>query len=206
MAPWEKFFNEKISRIFNEKKFVVDIGGGLRILKNKGNRYDESKKWIFDLMVKNGVGYRVLDPTPDYNPDIIGDIHNLPFADNSQDAIICIAVLEHVENPAKACREMHRVLKLGGYCFVYLPFLYYYHAEKGYYRDYWRFTKDSIDFLFKDFSVIEKQNIRGAIGTWLHLSPFGRLGFLVKATNFMDIILKKIDSNSVSGYSIFLIK
>lgn len=206
MAPWEKFSNEKISKIFNEKKSVIDIGGGLRILKDRGNRHDESRKWIFDLMVKKGVDYKVLDSMPDYSPDIVGDIHNLPFPDNSQEAIVCLAVLEHVENPIKACQEMYRILKQGGYCFIYVPFLYYYHAEKGYYRDYWRFTKDSIDILFKDFSVVEKQNIRGAIATWLHLSPFGRVSFLAKAADLTDIIFKKINSNSPSGYSVFLIK
>ncbi len=88
----------------------------------------------------------------DYNPDIIGDIHNLPFADNSIEAIVCLAVLEHVENPFKACAEIHRVLKPGGFCLITLPFLYYYHAEKGYYKDYWRFTKDAVELLFQDFS------------------------------------------------------
>jgi len=55
--------------------------------------------------------------------------------------------LEHVENPIKAAREMYRALKPNGYCFVYVPFLYYYHAEKGYYGDFWRFTEDSTKYM-----------------------------------------------------------
>src|SRR3989338_6562967 len=135
MSPWDQFFREKIEKIFTDKGSVIDIGGGLRLNAKKGNRQDPSRSWIAPLAAK--VKYTVTDAVPDYSPDIVVDIHNLPFSDNSQDAIICIAVLEHVENPIKACGEIYRVLKPGGYCFIYVPFLYYYHAEKGYYKDYW---------------------------------------------------------------------
>lgn len=204
MTRWDRFFRDKITKIFTDKKSIIDIGGGLRISKEKGNRYDKSRKWILPLLKK--ADYRVLDPVPDYNPDIVGDIHNLPFADNSQDAIICIAVLEHVENPIKACEEVYRVLKPGGYCFIYVPFLYYYHAETGYYHDYWRFTKDTVDMLFKNFSLVDKQNVRGAFATWIKNSPLGRINFIMKCSQLLDKLFKKENSNQVSGYNIFLIK
>ncbi|MFH1523293.1 MAG: methyltransferase domain-containing protein [Patescibacteria group bacterium] len=204
MTPWDKFSQEKIKKIFNEKKSIIDIGGGLRVSKEKGNRHNEKSEWILPLLEK--VNYKILDPVNDYNPDIIGDIHNLPFTDNSQDAIICIAVLEHVENPTKACYEIYRVLKPGGYCFVYIPFLYYYHAQKGYYKDYWRFTKDTINLLFKDFSKIEVRAVRGAIETWLKISPLGRFKLVLKIAYFFDRLTGKIKSNQVSGYNIFLTK
>ncbi|MBI5045445.1 MAG: class I SAM-dependent methyltransferase [Candidatus Niyogibacteria bacterium] len=206
MAQWDDFFKQKITKIFTEKKSVVDIGGGLRISKEKGNRYDASRKWILDLARARGVDYKILDPSDAYHPDIVGDIHNLPFGDDSQDAIICVAVLEHVEDPMRAVREIRRVLKPGGHCLCYVPFLYYFHAEKGYYHDYWRFTKEAVDLLFKDFSSVEKQSVRGAIGTWIHLSPLGRSKFFVKMAEWMDVLLKKSDSAQVSGYSVFAIK
>lgn len=206
MYSWEIFFKEKLTIILSDKRSIVDIGGGLRISKEKGNRYDESRKWISNLIAENAVDYKVLDPTPEYDPDIVGDIHHLPFADNSQDAIVCIAVLEHVEDPIRACKEIHRTLKPGGYALAYLPFLYYFHAERGYYHDYWRFSKEAVDLLFKDFSVLEKQSVRGAIATWLHISPLGRMKLLVKIANVMDRIFGKMNSAQVSGYSVFLIK
>ena len=159
MIKWDTFFKEKIVRIFSDKKTVIDIGGGLRIDISKNNRIDESRAWIRPYASK--VDYKVMDPVPTYHPDIVGDIHKMPFADNSIDAIICIAVLEHVENPILAAAEIKRVLKTGGYAFVYVPFLYYYHAEKGYYGDYWRFTKDTIAFLFKGFKTVEISPVRG---------------------------------------------
>lgn len=172
--------------------------------KDKNNRYSTKNAWILPLMAN--VDYKVLDPVPDYNPDIVGDIHDLPFTDNSLDAITCIAVLEHVKNPFKAVEEMHRVLKPGGYCFVFVPFLYYYHPMKGYYNDYWRFTSDGIDELFKEFSMMEKKNVRGAIETWIHLSPLARYTLPNKIGSLLDRIAKKINSNQTSGYYIFLIK
>ena len=96
MNAWEKFADEKLRKIVNEKKTVIDIGGGLRISQKVGNRYDRQRQWLADLIRKNEVAYKVLDPVPDYHPDIVGDIHQLPFADNSQEAIVCVAVLEHV--------------------------------------------------------------------------------------------------------------
>lgn len=204
MTPWEKFYKEKISKIFTEKKRIIDIGGGLRVIKEKNNRYDAANEWIRPLIEK--VDYKILDPVPDYNPDIIGDIHDLPFPDSSEDAIICIAVLEHVENPIKAYQEIYRALKPGGYCLIYVPFLYYYHAEKGYYGDYWRFTKDTLRMLSKPFSSFEIVPVRGAIETLVRLTPLGRNTLLNPLWHFLDRITGKLQSDQVSGYYVFLIK
>lgn len=204
MKPWELFFKNKVNQIFTEKKSVVDIGGGLRVAKDRNNRYDKTREWILPYF--KTVEYRILDPVPDYNPDIVGDVHSLPFADNSQDAIICIAVLEHVEDPIKACHEIFRTLTPGGYAFVYVPFLYYYHAEIGYYKDYWRFTEDALRMMFKDFSHLEICPVRGALGTWIKLSPLGRFKFVENLFYLFDKVFGKINSKQVSGYNIFLVK
>lgn len=39
------------------------------------------------------------------------DIHDLPFEDDSFDAVVCISILEHVPYPLKAIQELKRVLK-----------------------------------------------------------------------------------------------
>lgn len=200
----DTFFEDRIRRIFTEKKRVVDIGGGLRILKKKGNRYDPRRAALIPFLER--VEYLVLDPVPDYDPDIVGDIHSLPFSDNSQPAIVCESVLEHVEDPIRAAKEMHRVLESGGYLYVYVPFLFYYHAEKTYYKDYWRFTKDAVEVLFKDFSHVEIQRARGPIETLVHLSPLGRVRYMNRIARFFDRAFGKTKSNQVSGHSIFAIK
>jgi len=202
--PWDLFFREKVTKIFQEKKVVVDIGGGLRVSREKGNRYDKNREWIRELLEK--VDYKVMDPVDTYKPDIVGDIHNMPFSDNSLEAVLCIAVLEHIENPIKACQEIYRVLSPGGYCFAYVPFLYYYHAERGYYGDYWRFSKDTIQHIFKPFKTIEVEPVRGAIETLLRLTPFGRISILSAIAYYLDRITGKYKSNQVSGYYVFLVK
>lgn len=204
ITPWSKFFEARITKIFTESKNVLDIGGGLPVAKDKNNRYSKKDEWILPLLAN--VDYKVLDSVSDYNPDIVGDIHDLPFADNSLDAITCIGVLEHVKNPFKAVEEMHRVLKPGGFCYVSVPFLYYYHPVKDYYNDYWRFTGDGIDELFKEFSSMEKINIRGAIETWVNLSPLAKYKLPNKIGSLLDRMANKITSNQTSGYNVFLIK
>lgn len=199
--PWDEFHREKLIKIFTEKKKVVDIGGGLRIDPEKNNR-GKQNDWL-DAYRKN-VEYVVLDKVPDYNPDIVGDIHRLPFADNSIDAIVCIAVLEHVEEPQKAVREMYRVLKPGGYCYIYAPFLFYYHPQHGYYSDFYRFTQDGFRYMTKDFSHVEIQNVRGAFATILNLFPF--FSKRTELFDYVDKVTGKMSSHQTSGYNVFCVK
>jgi ubiquinone/menaquinone biosynthesis C-methylase UbiE len=41
----------------------------------------------------------------------VGDIYKLPYKDNSFDAVLCCEVLEHLEHPEKALKELKRVSK-----------------------------------------------------------------------------------------------
>lgn len=173
----------------------------MRVLKEKGNVYDISREWIRPYLTK--VNYRVLDISRKYNPDIVGDIHNLPLSNNSEDAVICIAVLEHVANPHKAMQEIYRVLKPGGYCFIYVPFLYLYHPHQGYYQDYWRFTEDAIRLLSKTFSSIELQKVRKALETWIYLSPLGKFKTATKLARLLDQLFIKNKYQGTSGFMYF---
>lgn len=204
--PWDTFQETSLRRILSEKKSLLDIGGGLRLGKEKSNRHNPASQWIADEIRSRGIAYRVLDYVPTYNPDIVGDIQDLPLEDGSEEAIACIAVLEHVENPIKGASEMYRVLQPGGYCYVYVPFLYYYHAMPGYYGDYWRFTEDSLRSMFKDFKTIEIQSVRGPLETLVRLSPLGRGRFFQDIAFLMDKAFGKLSSKQVSGYVVFLQK
>ena len=63
-------------------------------------------------------GVRGLD-TFSYSPAIdVGDMHRLPYADESFSAIICSWTLSYSSQPKVACAEMQRVLRPGGYLVV----------------------------------------------------------------------------------------
>ena len=204
--PWDEFYKAKLTHILSNTRSLLDVGGGLRIDPSRNNRVDERNHWIREIIKARNIAYKILDYVDTYHPDIVGDIQNLPLADASQEAIVCNAVLEHVENPSRAAGEMYRVLKKGGYCFVYVPFLYYYHAEGGYYGDYWRFTPDALRAMFKPFSVIEIQPVRGALETLTKLTPLGKWSFFANVAYLLDCATGKLHSKQVSGYFVYLQK
>jgi SAM-dependent methyltransferase len=49
------------------------------------------------------------------------DITQMPLRDESVDVILCSHVLEHVPDDRRAMREMHRVLRPGGWALVLVP-------------------------------------------------------------------------------------
>jgi len=84
--------------------------------------------------------------------DIMGDAHCLPFRNESMDYVLLLAVLEHVQDPAKVECESYRVLKKGGVVYVEFPFLQPEHNAPA---DYWRVTLHGLRHLFKDFEEID---------------------------------------------------
>lgn len=90
--------------------------------------------------------YDVFDVQAGPQVTIVGDIQSCPaIADNTYDVIVCTQVLEHIANPFLAVNELHRMLKPGGIILLTVPSSYPYHAAP---RDYWRYTRDSLQLLF----------------------------------------------------------
>jgi SAM-dependent methyltransferase len=198
LTAWDKFFTAAISEVLIPETDVLDIGAGLRVDGSKGNIVDPKREWIRPLITN--VRYTVMDPVDTYHPDVVGDIQNMPFSDNSFDAVICLAVLEHVQRPWEAADEMLRVLRPGGVLFGYVPFLSPYHAMPGYYGDYFRYTDDGIASLFDKWENIRIQHVRGPVETLVHLLP-GRLGSRV-ISGIGGIVdrLRHASGKQTSGY------
>jgi glycosyltransferase involved in cell wall biosynthesis len=120
---WQKLselkaeFNEEYSEIFQklmhttfhtddiiymfakEGKTFLDVGCG------------EAKVVDF-LNTQEGITAKGTEVNPkwiDGSKVVYGDIHSLPFEDNSFDVLLCIDVLEHVKDPHVALRELFRV-------------------------------------------------------------------------------------------------
>jgi len=117
--------------------------------------------------------YSALGYKPDMNfgkdnCDFDGDAMNLEFPDNFWDATLCIEVLEHVPNPQKVVDELRRVTKMGGSVILSTPFMTSYHGKMGgksgkhtEYPDYFRYTHQGLEYLFREFSEVEVYPVGG---------------------------------------------
>ena len=85
--------------------------------------------------------------------NVEGDAHHLPFKDDSFKQIVCSEVLEHLQYPGQAVREMHRILESEGKLVLTVPFVYPLHEGP---HDYQRFTEYGLKTLFDPFFHIEK--------------------------------------------------
>ena len=87
-------------------------------------------------------------------PDIVFDLCDKldESLKEKYNKIICIAILEHVYNPFEAVQNLKSMLKPNGIIYGYVQYLYFYHAPKDLkFQDYFRFSKDALAYLFKDF-------------------------------------------------------
>ena len=109
------------------------------------------------------------------NIQVHSPLHRIPFESDYFDAILCIAVLEHVENPEEVVPELFRVLKPGGHLILEVPFLQPEHKVP---TDFQRYTKDGLVRLVSHhgFSVEQIKGLFTVYHTlywqvylWLHL-------------------------------------
>lgn len=72
---------------------------------------------------------------------VAGNAVELPFNAEAFDLVVTQEVLEHVQQPFAALREVARVLAPGGTLYLQVPFIIGYHPGP---TDYWRFTVEGI--------------------------------------------------------------
>lgn len=105
----------------------------------------------YHILFEDKVGQiTTLDPFAE-KADIRDPVEKIPLTDESVDYILATQVLEHIKNPFVAVGEMARVLKKGGVAFVSTHGLWEIHRLP---KDYWRFTPDSLEELFKEFREV----------------------------------------------------
>ncbi len=128
-------YDPQILKLIDEfsEGLLLDCGAGLR------------KNYFSNVINFEIVNY--------WSTDILGVSEVLPFKDNSFEAVISVAVLEHVCDPFKCAAEIIRVLKPGGKLFSAIPFLQPYH---GYPSHYYNMTAQGHRYLYeKDLSNIK---------------------------------------------------
>lgn len=122
------YYGPKIERFLSglpSNSTILDIGAGLRRI-----------PW------PNVVNCEIYDYP---STDILCLGSDLPIQDNSVDAVLSLAVLEHVPNPFICAAEIQRVLKPGGKAYIMMPFL---QAEHGYPNHYFNATRQGVIELF----------------------------------------------------------
>ncbi len=136
--------------------------------------------------------------------DLYGFADAIPVEAQSFDTVLCTAVLEHLEEPAAAVAEMHRVLRNSGIAMVTAPLFWHLHEEP---QDFFRYTKYGLLYLFEKagFDIQEIVPLSGFVVTFgqelvyfLHQTWLGRrlrpltvlLGSLIQTVAF---ILGKVD-------------
>jgi len=161
----KKDFRKEILENINNDMTVLDVGKSMR---DDFNKINCKEKKTLDI--------NLFENYPDFQFDLSEDIDIEKTELNEKfDVIICLAVLEHVYNPFVAVKNLKKMLKKNGIIFGYVPFLYHYHAPKDlYFQDYYRFTKDGLAFLFKDFENIKVYPVRGRLSSAMHV-VFGSL-------------------------------
>lgn len=100
--------------------------------------------------------------------DVVGDAHALPFRDGSFDRVFAFNVFEHLRDPARAAREILRVLKPGGALALHTAFLQPLHEEPCHF---FNATEFGVREWFRDFQI-EQCRVSG------NFSPGYTLGFL----------------------------
>lgn len=109
-------------------KYIIDVGSGKKRLANDVIAIDKFTKG-----------------------DIVADALSLPIKSNSIDLALCIAVLEHLQEPYMAIEEIYRSLKNGGEVYIEIPFLQPFHASPN---DFYRATLVGLKYWCRQFKEI----------------------------------------------------
>ena len=114
---WDYRDKIALSLIREEDRVVLDLGCGEGVTLEKMIRlYPDRYVFGLDILKEN------LEIAKDYGlKNYGGDVYNLPLADLSINLIIFSEVIEHLENPRRAIREIHRVLSPGGRVVAVFP-------------------------------------------------------------------------------------
>jgi SAM-dependent methyltransferase len=131
---------------------VLVVGGGTR---NPGSEalYDDP-----------GLDVIAFDIYPSPETQFIGDVHGLPIADGTVQAVSVQAVLEHVLDPWRAVNEIERVLAPGGLIYAVTPFLQHVHEGSW---DFTRFTESGHRWLFRNFERLDSGVVAGPATAWV---------------------------------------
>jgi predicted SAM-dependent methyltransferase len=150
------------------------------------------RKWFH----RNGFRY-VTSDLFDRTADIMCDIQNTPFPNETWDLIVCNHVLEHVPDYKKSLKELQRILKKDGLLELTVP------------------TDRNFETVFENPSIVSKEERTKIFGQYDHVRIFGNdfenilveLGFsveVVDGNNLPDNIVGVIGPANYDDNRVYL--
>ncbi|HEU5206330.1 MAG TPA: class I SAM-dependent methyltransferase [Gaiellaceae bacterium] len=127
---------------------VLDVGCGRRFYE--------------PLFAPYATSYVGVDPVDNPKADLKGAVEDLPVEDASFDVVLCIQVLEHCDNPARAMSELRRVTAPGGRVLATTHGVMPYHPSP---TDYWRWTHTGLEKLFVENAAWDSVRVTPSSGT-----------------------------------------
>lgn len=149
MTFYHKRYELFVLRRFYKKGKVLNVGAGR----------DKLGSNVIALDYTN-TEYNFVNGIP--NPDIVADMHFLPFKDGTFDAVVATHVVEHSYTPALVLKEMLRVVKPNGFVCGALPNFEVGIPVWGYHRNpthYYRFTEYDFPAWLAANGILEMSNL-----------------------------------------------
>ena len=152
----EEFLDERIAWLAAKCPRVLDFG--------------RSSRHRFQLFAPGQAVTADINQYEGY-PDLICDLCDRDSMPQERfDGIVCLSILEHTYNPLTASENLHFLLKDGGVCLGYAPFLYRYHSfSSEVEQDFYRFSHDGLAYMLRDFREVTLYSVRGPNSTMLNL-------------------------------------
>ena len=148
-APLARWLREEaeLARQHGTRPRLLDVGCGVK-------PYEP----FFAGVVAEYVGVDVANPAA----ELEGTVEEIPVPDGSFELVLCTQTLEHVEDPARAVRELRRVVAPGGRVLVSTHGVQVYHPNPV---DYWRWTHAGLERLFRENAFWSTVTVTPGSGT-----------------------------------------
>lgn len=153
-----RFFDYEVATLIKDGDSIVNLGSArgevLGLLEDE--RHQEFMKAVSEAEVTNVD----LEYVPEID-NIVADAENLHdiFADESQNQVWAVELLEHTRHPWKVISEMARICKVDGYIFVTVPGKSF--PKHEYPVDFWRIGSNTLVRIFSSdyFKLIAIENV-----------------------------------------------